>query len=85
MIDLHPMALFRLLVLGPLVSRSHLERGDLKRLIREIANREHDIPGASRQHIAEKTIEAWYYTYCREGVEGLVLPFTHIKQLDILI
>ena len=77
--DLHPMALFRLSVLGPLVSRTHLERGDLKQLIREIANREHDIPGASRQHIAEKTIEAWYYTYCREGVDGLV-PKTRSDQ-----
>ena len=77
--ELHPMALFRLSVLGPLVSRNHLERGDLKRLIREIANREHDIPGASRQHIAEKTIEAWYYTYCREGVDGLV-PKTRSDQ-----
>jgi len=77
--ELHPMALFRLSVLGPLVSRNRLERGDLKRLIREIANREHDIPGASRQHIAEKTIEAWYYTYCREGVDGLV-PKTRSDQ-----
>ena len=77
--DLHPMALFRLSVLGPLVSRTHLERGDLKQLIREIANREHDIPGASRQRIAEKTIEAWYYTYHREGVEGLV-PKTRSDQ-----
>ena len=69
--DLHPMALFRLSVLGPLVSRVRLERGELKRLIQELASREHDIPGSGRQRIAEKTIEGWYYTYHREGVEGL--------------
>jgi transposase InsO family protein len=70
--ELHPMALFRLSVLGPLVSRAHLKRGELKALIQELASREHDIPGSGRQHIAGKTIEAWFYTYCREGVEGLV-------------
>ena len=69
--DLHPMALFRLSVLGPLVSRVRLQRGELKRLIQELASREHDIPGSGRQRIAEKTIEGWYYTYHRKGVEGL--------------
>ena len=38
--DLHPMALFRLSVLGPLVSRERLDRGELKRLIRELATRD---------------------------------------------
>ena len=33
--DLHPVALFRLAVLGPLVSREHLEHGELKRLLRD--------------------------------------------------
>ena len=70
--DPHPMALFRLLVLGPLASRGELAHGELKQLIQELASREHDIPGTGRQHIAEKTIEGWYYTYRREGLEGLV-------------
>jgi len=43
--DLHPVALFRLAVLGPLVSRDRLEHGELKRLIRELAGRDYDIPG----------------------------------------
>jgi len=77
--DLHPMALFRLLVLGPLVSRERLEHGELKQLIQELASREYDIPGTGRQRIAEKTIEAWFYTYCREGVEGLA-PKTRSDQ-----
>jgi len=59
--DLHPIALFRLSVLGPLISRSRLERGELKPLIRELASRDYDIPGTDRRRIGEKTIEAWYY------------------------
>ena len=69
--DLHPMALFRFGVLGPLVSRVRLERGELKRLIRELASRPYDIPGTERCRLGEKTIEAWYYAWRREGVEAL--------------
>ena len=57
--DLHPVALFRLAVLGPLVSRERLEHGELKRLIRELAGRDYDIPGTERYRVGEKTIEAW--------------------------
>jgi putative transposase len=69
--DLHPLALFRLLVLGPLVSRPRLARGELKAIIRELAARDYDIPGTGRSRIGEKTIEAWYYTWRRFGVEAL--------------
>ena len=54
--DLHPVALFRLTVLGPLVSRDRLQRGELKRLIRELASRDYDMPGTDRCRIGEKTI-----------------------------
>ena len=77
--DLHPMALFRLSVLGPLASRVNLAHGELKLLIQELAEREYDIPGSGRQCIAGKTIEGWYYTYHREGIEGLV-PRTRSDQ-----
>ena len=69
--DLHPVALFRLSVLGPLVSREHLEHGELKRLIRELAGRDYDIPGTDRYRIGEKSIEAWYYAWRRGGIEAL--------------
>jgi len=69
--DLHPVALFRLSVLGPLVSRDRLERGELKRLIRELASRDYDIPGSQRRGIGEKTIEAWYYAWRRGGIDAL--------------
>ena len=69
--DLHPVALFRLAVLGPLVSREHLGHGELKRLIRELAGRDYDIPGTDRYRIGEKSIEAWYYAWRRNGIEAL--------------
>ena len=69
--DLHPVALFRLSVLGPLVSRDRLERGELKRLIRELASRDYDMPGSARRNIGEKTIEAWFYAWRRGGIDAL--------------
>ena len=67
-----PVALFRLSVLGPLVSRDRLERGELQQIIRALALREYAIPGSRRRLIGEKTIEAWYYAWRREGIEGLI-------------
>ena len=69
--DLHPVALFRLAVLGPLISREHLQRGELKQLLRELAGRDYDIPASDRCRIGEKTIEAWYYAWRRDGIEAL--------------
>jgi len=68
---LDPVALFRLSVLGPLVSRERLARGELQQIIRELAGREYAIPGSQRRLIGEKTIEAWYYAWRKHGVEGL--------------
>lgn len=69
--DLHPVALFRFSVLGPLVSRDQLAHGELKQLIRELASRSYDIPGTTRRSLGEKTIEAWYYAWRRDGIEAL--------------
>ncbi len=70
--EIHPLALFRLSVLGPLISRERLERGELKRLIREQAARHYDIPGSRRSQVSEKGIEAWFYAYRRDGLDGLL-------------
>lgn len=70
--EIDPKALFRLSVLGPMVSRERLERGELQQLIRELAQREYAIPGSQRRHIGEKTIQAWYYSWRKQGIEGLV-------------
>jgi transposase InsO family protein len=69
--DVDPKALFRLSVLGPLVSRERLARGELQQLIRELAQREYAIPGSRRQLLGEKTIQAWYYAWRRAGIAGL--------------
>ncbi len=66
--EIDRMTLFRLSVLGPLVSRDRLVRGELQQLIRELALRTYDIPGARRNLIGEKTIEAWYYAWRKHGV-----------------
>ncbi len=69
--EIDPKALFRLSVLGPLVSRERLARGELQQLIRELALREYAIPGSRRHLLGEKTIEAWYYAWRRDGLAGL--------------
>jgi putative transposase len=68
---LHPLALFRLMVLGPLASRGDLKRGEVKAVIREIASKAHNIPGSRRVHLSEQTILRWYYDWKRGGIEAL--------------
>jgi putative transposase len=69
--DPDPIALFRLALLGPLVSRTQLRRGELKATLRELASKEYDIPGSRRRQVAEKTLQSWFYRYQREGLAGL--------------
>jgi putative transposase len=72
MTDIHPVALFRYSVLGPLVSRAQLPRGELKATLQELAARHYDVPGSRNSHLSEKTIEGWYYAWRRGGIEALV-------------
>ena len=69
--EIDPLALFRLSVLGPMVSREQLHRGELQQLLRELAQREYAIPGSQRRLLGEKTIQAWYYAWRRDGIAGL--------------
>ena len=57
--DIHPMALFRYSVLGPLVSRAELQRGDLKATIHDLVARHYDIPGSRNSLLSEKTSKRW--------------------------
>lgn len=77
--EIDPMALFRLSVLGPLVSRERLERGELQQIIRELAQRQYAIPGSRRNYLGEKTIEAWFYQWRRHGIAGLT-PKTRVDR-----
>ena len=67
----HPVALFRSTVLGSLISRDQLPRGDLKSTIQKLASHRYNIPGSRNNHLSEKTIEAWYYAWRRGGIEAL--------------
>lgn len=69
--EVDPKALFRLSVLGPLISRERLARGELQQMIRELSTREYVIPGTRRRHLGEKTIQAWYYAWRRHGIDAL--------------
>jgi putative transposase len=68
---IHPKALFRLSVLGPLASREHLPHGELKRLLSELASQPYAIPGSRHCYLSEKTIEGWYYRWRRGGIDAL--------------
>lgn len=65
------MALLRLSVLGSLASREHLNRGELKKIIKELASQTYQIPNSKRVHLSEKTIERWYYLWKKNGIDGL--------------
>jgi len=68
---IHPVALFRLSVLGPLTSRDYLGHGELKAMLAQLATQPYNIPGTRRRFLSEKTIEAWYYEWKRDGVDAL--------------
>jgi len=69
--SLHPQALFRLSVLGELASRNQLERGETKKIIRELATKTYNIPNSNRVHLSEQTILRWYTNWRRGGIEAL--------------
>jgi putative transposase len=54
--EFNAVALFRLSVLVPLVSRDHLERGELQTIIRQLASKEYAIPGSDRRLLGEKPL-----------------------------
>lgn len=68
---LHPQALFRLSVLGPLASRDSLARGEKKALIEELANKSYLIPNSKHHHLSSQTIEKWYHTWRKGGIDAL--------------
>jgi hypothetical protein len=68
--EIHAVALFRYSLLGALVGRGRLERGELKATIGALAARDYDIPGSRNSRLSEKTIEAWYYAWRRGGIDA---------------
>ena len=70
--EINATALFRLSVLGPLVSPEQLQRGEVQTIIRQLAQREYAIPDSDRRMLGEKTIQAWYYLWRKGGIDALV-------------
>ena len=68
--DKQAIALWRLGVLGPLMS-ARLEHGDRRRYFAEAAVRTHERPDGRRVQLSERTIEAWYYAYRHGGFAAL--------------
>lgn len=68
---IHPQALFRISVIGPLMSRADLEKGELKTLVQGLSKHAYEAPGGKRVLVSAKTIERWYYVWKKEGIEGL--------------
>lgn len=68
---IHPLALFRLSVLGPLASREHFSRGELKQHFETLAEQTYNIPNSNHVRLSAKTIEAWYYQWKKGGVGAL--------------
>lgn len=64
------IALWRVAVLGPLIS-ARLAHGDRGELCREAAARTHQRPDGRWVRLSARTIEAWYYDYCRGGLAAL--------------
>lgn len=70
MISTNPVALFRFSVIGSLV-HAHLKQGELKCRLQELASQHYTLPNSSRTRLSAKTIESWYYTYLKQGLDGL--------------
>ena len=68
---IHPTALFRLTVLGPLASRGEIKHGEVTRIIRQLADQTYNIPDSNRTHLSEETIARWHAMWKRGGIYAL--------------
>jgi len=68
---IHPTALFRLMVLGPLASRTDVGRGEVKAIVQELASKPYDIPNSRRTYLSEETILRWYRAWRHGGIDAL--------------
>jgi len=68
--DRQAIALWRIGVLGPLIS-ARLEHGDRRDYFQKAAARTHQMPDGTFIELSARTIESWYYAYKRRGFKGL--------------
>jgi transposase InsO family protein len=69
--DRQKLALWRLSVLGPLIS-ARLHHGDRQAYFTLAAERVHERPDGALVRLSARTIETWYRTYRRKGFAGLL-------------
>lgn len=69
--DRREMALWRVAVLGPLIS-ARLEHGQRCELFSEAAARTHQRPDGRWVRLSARTVEAWYYAYRHGGLQALM-------------
>jgi putative transposase len=61
------VALFRFGLISPLLSRSNVSRGERERMVREITERQWDIPASGRSRISRSTLLRWLKDYQDSG------------------
>jgi putative transposase len=66
------LALFRYETIAPVVEAETLARGETRRLIRQIAERTHYLPGRGPVAVAERTAWEWIRRYREDGLHGLL-------------
>ena len=66
------LALFRYETIAPVVEAETLARGETQRIIGEIAERTHYLPGTGPIAVAERTAWEWIRRYRQEGLHGLL-------------
>lgn len=69
--DRQALALWRLSILGPLIS-ARLHHGDRQTHFDAAAQRVHERPDGALVRVSARTIETWYRTYQRDGFAGLM-------------
>jgi transposase InsO family protein len=61
------VALFRFGILSPLISRRNISRGERERIVRQIIEKEWEIPGGGRTRIGRSTLLRWLRDYREAG------------------
>jgi len=61
------IALFRFGLISPLLNRTNLSRGERERMVRQVTEKEWEIPGSGRSRIARSTLLRWLRDYQQSG------------------
>jgi len=68
---INQIAIFRMSVLGQLIARNKLERGELSEILDDLSSKNYNIPHSKHTRLSKKTIEKWYYVWLKLGIDGL--------------